>query len=138
MSKKDKRDAKRVKVSIPAELAEAVEATGADLDATVERLLRDALGHGTADRTKGKLAGLIQDLAGPHLPQLEAIAKDVASKVAKDVATAATAAALAAFTAKATAKPGSGDKAERADKSKAAAPKRTPRKTAGKPPSAAG
>ena len=100
MSKKHKGDGKRVKVSIPAELAEAIEAAGDSVEIVVERLLRNALGSGTADKTKGKIAGGLQDLAGPHLPQLEAIAKDVASKVAKDVATAAAAAALATFTAK--------------------------------------
>lgn len=94
-------DAKGVKITIPAELAEAVEAAGGSLQETVERLLRDALGQPTADKAKRKIAGFLQDIAGPHLPQLEAIAKDVASKVAKDVATAAAAAALTTFAAKA-------------------------------------
>jgi len=108
MSKKSKNgkapksdDAKRVKVSIPAELAEAIEAAGDSVEEVVERLLRDAHGQPTADKAKGKIANFLQDLAGPHLPQLEAIAKDVAAKVAKDVATAAAAAALTTFAAKA-------------------------------------
>ena len=101
-------DAKRVKVSIPAELAEAIEAAGDSVEEVVERLLRGALGQPTADKAKRKIAGFLQDIAGPHLPQLEAIAKDVASKVAKDVATAAAAAALSTFAAKAAG--GDGDK----------------------------
>ena len=125
MGKKNKGDAKRVKVSIPADLADAVEATGADLDETVEQLLREAFERPGGDR-KGRLTGFIQELAGPHLPQLEAIAKDVASKVAKDVATAAATAAHAAFTAKTV-----------AEKDKSAEPeaKRSPRNGGPKPPS---
>ena len=99
--KKGKDGARRVKISIPVELADAIEAAGDSVEEVVERLLRDALGKPTADKGKNKLAGFLQDLAGPHLPQLEAIAKDVAAKVAKDVATAAAAAALTTFAAKA-------------------------------------
>lgn len=113
MSKKQKSGSKggdrRVKITIPAELAEAIEAAGDSVEETVERLLRSALGAGTADKAKGKIAGFLQDLAGPHLPQLEAIAKDVASKVAKDVATAAAAAALSTFAAKTASGDGNGD-----------------------------
>lgn len=100
-SKNGKGDAKRVKVSVPAELVEAIEAAGESIEEVVERLLRAALGKPTADSAKRRFAGFLQDIAGPHLPQLEAIAKDVASKVAKDVATAAAAAALTTFAAKA-------------------------------------
>jgi hypothetical protein len=99
--KSGKGGTKRVKVSIPAELADAIEAAGDSVEEVVERLLRDALGKPTADKGKNKFAGFLQDLAGPHLPQLEAIAKDVAAKVAKDVATAAATAALTTFATKA-------------------------------------
>lgn len=131
MGKKQKNSSKgdrRVRITIPAELAEAIEAAGDSVEATVERLLRDALGSGTADKAKGRIAGFLQDIAGPHLPQLEAIAKDVASKVAKDVATAAAAAALSTFAAKATSGSGNGGND---DKPKPAAKPRKP--TAKKP-----
>lgn len=133
MSKKSKNgkapksdDAKRVKVSIPAELAEAIEAAGDSVEEVVERLLRGALGQPTADKAKRKIAGFLQDIAGPHLPQLEAIAKDVASKVAKDVATAAAAAALTTFAAKAAGDP--------APAPKRAAPAPKPRKAPARKP----
>jgi hypothetical protein len=113
--KKNDGKPKRVKVSIPADLANAIEAAGGDLDDTVERILRDAVGEATPDRAsaKGRIAGFFHDLAGPYVPQLEAVAKEVASKVAKDVATAAAAAAMAAFAAKAAGgdKPGKDDDA---------------------------
>ena len=129
MSKKSKngKGDKRVKITIPAELAQAIEAAGDSVEDTVERLLRSALGQPTADRAKGRLTGFLQDLAGPHLPQLEAIAKEVASKVAKDVATAAAAAALTTFAAKAASETGSDKKP-----AKQAAPK--PRKAPARKP----
>lgn len=135
MSKKpksEKGDAKRVKISIPAELADAIEAAGDSVEETVERLLRGALGAGSADKTKGKIAGFFQDIAGPHLPQLETIARDVAAKAAKDIATAAAAAALSAFAANA------GKKGDKAPKAKGGAKKSTPRKASPKPPSPRG
>ena len=142
MSKKSKHgkapkgdDAKRVKVSIPAELAQAIEAAGDSVEDTVERLLRSALGKPTADSAKRRFAGFIQDIAGPHMPQLEAIAKDVASKVAKDVATAAAAAALTTFAAKAAgdAKPTRRAAGDAKPTRRAAAPKPAAKKPGPKP-----
>ena len=145
MSKKSKNgkapkgdDAKRVKVSVPAELVEAIEAAGESIEDVVERLLRAAVGKPTADSAKRRFAGFLQDIAGPHLPQLEAIAKDVASKVAKDVATAAAAAALTTFAAKAA---GDAEPAKKTAPKPAARPRKAParkpvaRKTPPKPAS---
>lgn len=125
-SKNGKGDPKRVKVSVPVELVEAIEAAGESIEDVVERLLRAAVGKPSADSAKRRFAGFLQDIAGPHLPQLEAIAKDVASKVAKDVATAAAAAALTTFAAKAA----NNDKPAK----KAAAPKAAAKPRAAKAP----
>ena len=130
-SKNGKGDARRVKVSVPAELVEAIEAAGESIEDVVDRLLRAALGKPSADSAKRRFAGFLQDIAGPHLPQLEAIAKDVASKVAKDVATAAAAAALTTFAAKAA---GDDKPAKKAAAPKTAAPKKpAAQKAAAKP-----
>ena len=48
--KSGKGSAKRVKVSIPVELVDAVEAAGDSIEEVVERLLRNALGQPTADK----------------------------------------------------------------------------------------
>lgn len=132
-------DARRVRVSVPSELVEAIEAAGDSIEEVVERLLRAALGKPGAESAKRRFAGFLQDIAGPHLPQLEAIAKDVASKVAKDVATAAAAAALTTFAAKAAGDARPAKKAaapKRAAKPRAAAtPAAKPRKAPARKPS---
>lgn len=130
MSKKSKNGKGRVKVSVPVELVDAIEAAGESIEDVVERLLRAAVGKPTADSAKRRFAGFLQDIAGPHLPQLEAIAKDVASKVAKDVATAAAAAALTTFAAKAA---GEAQPAKKAAAPKAAAKPAAKPRAAAKP-----
>lgn len=141
MSKKQKnvggRSEDRVKVWIPGDLARAIQASGGDLEDTVEELLRGALGSGTPDSGQSKLSGFLQSIAGPYLPQLEAVAKDVASKVAKDVATAAAAAALTTFATKAAEKPAPAPAAPKPAAPKPAAAKPAARKPAPAPKSRA-
>ena len=89
MSKAKDGKTKRVKVHISPELAKALGSD--DLDATVEAILQAHLDRrgDSFGATKEKVRKFVEDVAGPHMPQLEAVAKDVAAKVAKDVATAA-------------------------------------------------
>jgi hypothetical protein len=90
MSKSKDGKTKRVKVHISPELAKAL-GDGDDLDATVEAILTAHLEkrEDSFGAAKDKVRKFVEDVAGPHMPQLEAVAKDVAAKVAKDVATAA-------------------------------------------------
>ena len=107
MSKAKHDKHKRVKVHIAADLAAALHA-GDDLDTVVEAILRAHLGENAdaapdaekADKSD-KFRRFFEDVAGPHLPHFEAVAKDVASRVAKDVAAAAATAAITAWAASA-------------------------------------
>ncbi|MDO9487206.1 MAG: hypothetical protein Q7J32_02450, partial [Sphingomonadaceae bacterium] len=126
MAKKQKSSGKsggndRVKVSVPADLAKAIESAGDSVENTIERMLRATIGSGGLAGAKGKIAGFFQDIAGPYLPRIEAVAKEVASQVARDVATAAAAAALSTFAAKTGDKPAAKKAPARKPAAKAAA-----------------
>lgn len=87
---------KGVKIRIAPDIAEAFKARGDDWEAQIDAALRAHLGQPRPERG-AKMKAFFADLAGPAMPQLEQVARDVASKVAKDVASAAAAAALAAW-----------------------------------------
>jgi BrnA antitoxin of type II toxin-antitoxin system len=98
MSKKDEKP-KRTKVHLSPELVAAFRAQGDDWEARIEAVLQAHLDKGDrgAGKSAGKVRAFFEDVAGPHMPQLEAVARDVAGKVAKDVAMAAAAAAMASW-----------------------------------------
>lgn len=81
MAKKKDAASKRVKVHIAPDLAERLAASGEDLDARVDAVLRAHL----EPKPQGKFAELISEFG----PQVEQAARTVATKVARDVATAA-------------------------------------------------
>lgn len=96
MAKDNHDKPKRAKLYLPQDLADALAALGGDWEAKAVAALRALV-----DKPgKGKVRDFIEDVAGPYLPQLETVAREVASKVAKDVATAAAAAAMAAWATK--------------------------------------
>lgn len=82
---------KGVKIRIATDIAEAFKARGTDWEAEIDAALRAHLGQPKPERG-AKMKAFFADLAGPAMPQLEQVARDVATKVAKDVATAALAA----------------------------------------------
>ena len=107
MSKKDEKP-KRAKVHLAPDLVAVFKEQGDDWEARIESVLRAHLDKTT--KGAGKVRAFFEDVAGPHMPQLEAVAREVAGKVAKDVAVAAAAAAMASWaantaTAKTKAKP---------------------------------
>ena len=94
MTKKDDK-ATRTKVHLPPDVVAAFRALGDDWEAKIEAVLRAHL-----DRpAKNKMRDFFNDVAGPYLPQIEAVTREVASKVAKDVAMAAATAAMASWSA---------------------------------------
>lgn len=99
MSKKDEKP-KRTKVHLSPDLVAAFRTQGDDWEARMEAVLQAHLDK--AGKGAGKVRAFFEDVAGPHMPQLEAVARDVAGKVAKDVAMAA-AAAMASWAANTTA-----------------------------------
>jgi BrnA antitoxin of type II toxin-antitoxin system len=103
MSKKDEK-AKRAKVHLDPGLVAIFKDQGDDWEARIEAVLRAHLDKSA--KGAGKVRAFFEDVAGPHMPQLEAVAREVAGKVAKDVAVAAAAAAMASWAANtATTKP---------------------------------
>lgn len=100
MSKKDEKP-KRTKVHLSPDLVAAFRTQGDDWEARMEAVLQAHLDK--AGKGAGKVRAFFEDVAGPHMPQLEAVARDVAGKVAKDVAMAAAAAAMASWAANTTA-----------------------------------
>ena len=106
MSKKDEK-AKRSKLHLPHDLIAAFKGQGEDWEARIETVLRAHLDKPATGA--GKVRAFFEDVAGPHMPQLEAVAREVAGKVAKDVAVAAAAAAMASWAANT-----GGEKAKRA------------------------
>lgn len=91
------------KVRIAADLYDQLAAQGDDVDARVDTILRAHLNREAKAGRAAGLVGLIADVAAPALkqsnllPQMEAIAKDVASRMAREMAQAATAAAAQAW-----------------------------------------
>ena len=99
MSKKDEK-AKRSKLHLPHDVVAAFKDQGDDWEARIETVLRAHLDKPA--KGAGKVRAFFEEVAGPHMPQLEAVAREVAGKVAKDVAVAAAAAAMASWAANTT------------------------------------